>query len=79
MGMAKGIRKRDIEAFERCAKRMDQIMRRIRKYNPEANLFVAGFEMNLMTGDHLNVRDWEEREAMRVSSVNVTGCDAGDW
>lgn len=77
--MSKGIRKRDIEAFEKCAKRMDQIMRRIREYNPDANLFVAGFQMNLMTGEHLDVSDWEERQAMNICSVSVTGCDAGDW
>lgn len=77
--MAKGIRKRDIESFEKCARRMDQIMRRIREYNPEANLFVAGFEMNLLTGDHLDVHDNRDRGELRVSSVIVTGCDAGDW
>lgn len=77
--MANKIRKRDIEAFKKCAERMDQIMRRIREYCPEANLYVAGFEMNLMAGDHLDTRDGAEREALIVCSVNVTGCDAGDW
>lgn len=77
--MANRIRKKDIEAFKKCAERMDQIMRRIQEYNPDANLFVAGFEMNLLTGDHLDAKDWEEREALIVSSVIVTGCDAGDW
>ena len=54
-------------------------MRRIREYCPEANLYVAGFQMNLMTGDHLDIRGWEERAALQVCSVVVTGCDAGDW
>ena len=77
--MANKIHKRDVEAFKKCAERMDQIMRRIREYCPEANLYVAGFQMNLMSGDHLDTRDREEREALIISSVNVTGCDAGDW
>ena len=77
--MANKIHKRDVEAFKKCAERMDQIMRRIREYNPEANLYVAGFEMNLMAGDHLDTRDQEDRNALIICSVNVTGCDAGDW
>jgi hypothetical protein len=77
--MANKIHKRDVEAFKKCAEHMDQIMRRIQEYNPEANLYVAGFEMNLMAGDHLDTRDREERKALIVSSVIVTGCDAGDW
>lgn len=77
--MTNKIHKRDVEAFKKCAERMNQIMRRIQGYNPEANLFVAGFEMNLMSGDHLDTRDREERKALIVSSVIVTGCDAGDW
>lgn len=77
--MANKIHKRDVEAFKKCAERMDQIMRRIREYCPEANLYVAGFQMNLMTGDHLDIRGWEERAALQVCSVVVTGCDAGDW
>lgn len=79
MAMANRIRKKDVEAFKKCAERMDQIMRRIREYNPKANLFVAGFEMNLMTGSHLDEDDRLKRGEMCVSSVIVTGCDAGDW
>lgn len=72
------IKARDIKDFEKAAQRLNAILQRIRKYNPEANVFSAGDTLNLLSGYDDESRPSEERDAIVVSCVTITGLDSGD-
>ncbi len=73
------IKARDIQDFEKAAQRLNTILQRIRKYNPEANIFSAGDTLNLLSEYDNESRPCEERDAIVASCVTITGLDSGDW
>ena len=73
------IKARDIKDFEKAAQRLNTILQRIRKYNPEANVFSDGDTLNLLSGYDDESRPSEERDAIVVSCVTITSLDSGDW
>ncbi len=73
------IKARDIQDFEKAAQRLNTILQRIRKYNPDANIFSAGDTLNLLSEYDNESRSCEERDAIVASCVTITGLDSGDW
>lgn len=79
--MRKGIKERDIRDFEKYAKKLSDVVERIREYKPEANAFlVCGVQtyLCLMSDDHCDY-DRNEHENFIVAEVDVVGFDGGDW
>lgn len=76
--MQKGIKEKDIRDFEKCALKLLDIIERIRTYQPEANIYVAGNEMHLMSESDCGLSK-EEAQELVVASVLITAMDCGDW
>lgn len=77
--MTKGIKARDIRDFERHAKKLDEIIKRIRSYAPEAHIYVACDTMHLMSKSTLDCESKEKEQSYVVSDVCIEGMDCGDW
>lgn len=73
------IKASDIRDFEKVAQRLSEVLLRIRKYNPEANIFSAGDTLNLLSEYDDESRTSEERHAIIASYVRIPGLDSGDW
>lgn len=76
------IRKRDIEAFERLAERMDALLKRIQQYCPEANMYLEDSgNWNLMTSPSHD-DNWGRatpRQDRVVTRVIVRSSGGGAW
>jgi len=77
--MKQGIKEKDIRDFEKYAKKLDEVMIRIREYKPEANIYAAGESLYLMSGFHHDPYGEKSNEDAIVSSVMINGMDSGDW
>ena len=77
--MATEIRAKDIQDFEKCAKELDAIVKRIRVYAPEAHIYVACDTMHLMSQSTVNCASKEEEQSLVVSELRISGMDCGDW
>lgn len=79
--MTKGIREKDILDFEKYARKLDEVINRIREYKPEAHVYVTPGEINLMCGESREYHVRNERAILDpvVTSVLVTGFECGDW
>ena len=76
------IRKTDRKRFVEICKELDSLMKRIRKYNPEANLYAAGGgELYLMNGPSHNDNEFgcPALQENIVESESVESLDGGDW
>lgn len=79
--MEKGIKAKDIRDFEKYAKKLSDVVGRIREYKPEANAFLAcGVQtyLCLMSDDHCDY-DRDEKIDLIVTEVDMVGFDGGDW
>lgn len=74
------IHKKDIQDFEKHAKKLGEVIARIREYCPEAYIFAAPNELNLMSGvNFLRSNRVDEDERLTALSVPVPNLDCGDW
>lgn len=79
--MVKGIKAKDIRDFEKYARKLNEVVGRIREYKPEANAFlVCGVQtyLCLMSDDHSDY-DRDKSQDFVVTEVDMTGFDGGDW
>ena len=79
--MLKGIKAKDIRDFEKHAKKLNDVLGRIREYKPKANAFLAcgvHVYLCLMSDDHCDY-DRDDVSDLVVTEVDMIGFDAGDW
>lgn len=76
--MRQGIKEKDIRDFERYAKKLSDVMARIREYAPEANAYLAMRDLNLMSRYAQNYPS-EVQQDFVVTSVTMEAFDGGDW
>lgn len=76
--MRQGIKEKDIRDFEKYAKKLSNVMMRIREYAPEANAYLAMSALNLMSQDFHN-NDFTTNQDCIVTSITMTAFDGGDW
>lgn len=76
--MRQGIREKDIRDFEKYAKKLSDVMARIREYEPEANAYLAMDGLHLMSCDFRQYPRDEQQDFI-VTSVLMEAFDGGDW
>ena len=78
--MKHGIKAKDIRDFEKYASKLNEVIERIKKYQPDANIFATPNQLNLMYAQNkcYHWRIENEVEDPVVSSVTVN-MDCGDW
>lgn len=79
--MKKGIKEKDIRDFEKYARKLNEVIGRIREYKPEANAFLGcglSTYLYLMSDDHCDY-DGDEPYDLVVAEVPLVGFDGGDW
>lgn len=76
--MRQGIKAKDIRDFEKYAKKLSDVMKRIREYNPQVNAYLAMDELFLMSCD-FREHPVEEQQNFSVASVYMDAFDGGDW
>lgn len=75
--MRQGIKEKDIRDFEKYAKKLSDVVERIRKYNPEVSGFMNNDSICLMSGEWRdNIYNPQEK---CVTSVNMPSFDGGAW
>ena len=76
--MRQGVKEKDIRDFVKYAKKLSDVMTRIREYAPEANAFLAMNDLNLMSRYFQGYpRDMQQNFV--VVSVPMDAFDGGDW
>lgn len=75
--MKQGIKEKDIRDFEKYAKKLSDVVERIREYQPEVRGFMNNGELCLMSGDWLDSND--DGNDMCVTSVEMSYFDGGAW
>ena len=78
MDYIQGIKVQDIKAFEEFANKLDELMKQIRSYAPEAYIYATPYSLNLMSELDIIKNDRTNIDK-RVSWVIVDSLDAGDW
>ncbi len=76
--MKNGIKAKDIREFEKLTGKLAALISRIRETVPEANLYVAGNEIYLCSGDTAEL-DYEEQAKLVVATSPLMSIDGGDW
>lgn len=76
--MKQGIKEKDIRDFEKYAKKLSNIVERIREYKPEANAYLSCEILNLMSCDFRDFKRSEQQDYV-VTSVQMGQFDGGDW
>ena len=77
--MKQGIKEKDIKDFEKYAHKLNDVVKRIRAYKPDANVYLAvGSSLNLISCSCQDKDLFEQQENI-VASVSVTGFDGGAW
>lgn len=75
--MRRGIKEKDIRDFEKYARKLSDVVERIREYNPEAAGFMNCNDMCLMSGE------WRtegcDPNNKCVTSVTMPSFDGGAW
>lgn len=77
--MAKGIKKKDIRDFEKYAKKLSDVIVRIREYCPEAQYYLACEELHLMNGPSHEHSELGIKKGESVASVLLKHTSCGDW
>lgn len=82
--MRKGIKEKDIRDFEKAARKLDEVISRIREYKDNAHIYVTPGEINLMacelSGTHGRIEGAETDPAKAtVTSVTCNAIECGDW
>lgn len=79
--MTKGIKAKDIRDFEKYARKLNEVIGRIREYKDTAHLYVTPGEFNLMSGEnsgyHGRIADAETDPVVTCVSMDFIEC--GDW
>lgn len=78
--MRQGIKEKDIRDFKKYAQKLNDVLKRIREYKPEANAFLAcglASYLCLMSDDHCDY-DGDAFDLV-VATVDMVGFDGGDW
>lgn len=79
--MKQGIKEKDIRDFEIYAQKLNDVLRRIREYKPEANAYLScgGVScLNLMSDMHFGYPRSEQQNLI-VTNVIMECFDGGDW
>ena len=76
--MRQGIKEKDIRDFEKYANKLADVLERIRKYKPEANAYLAGNDLNLMSNASHDYYGHGHPEHS-VTCIYMNGFDGGDW
>lgn len=76
--MTQGIKEKDIRDFEKYAKKLANVMKRIMKYNPEANGYLSCDSLNLMSCNFHEIERCDQQNFI-VASIDMVGFDGGDW
>ena len=77
--MRQGIREKDIKDFEKYAKKLSDVVNRIREYKPTANAYLAEDVLNLMSDESHNFHTGKKQPEYSVTSVYMGNFDGGDW
>lgn len=80
--MRQGIKEKDIRDFEKYAKKLSEVIERIRKYKPEVNAFLScgcTSDLNLMSCDFRMYNKGKDQQNLIVTSVEMIGFDGGDF
>lgn len=72
------IKKKDVEEFKQLAQGLDGLIRKIRKYNLEANLYVGSDSLYLMDGPSHDYNDNAHQENV-VAEQHIISLGGGDW
>ena len=76
--MKQGIKEKDIRDFEKYANKLNDVICRIREYNPNANVYLAMENLCLMSGFAHDDYGRKHQENI-VTCVAITSADGGDW
>lgn len=74
--MEQGIREKDVEDFVKCAEKLNKIMERIKKYNPEAHLYAEEESLCLLPCPTHDERGMGNVDKV-IASVAICGMDSG--
>lgn len=72
------IKKKDIARFQELAKGLDELIKGIQEYCPEANLYLSMNDLCLMKGPAHDFQGNPQLENT-VSDYLFTAMDGGDW
>jgi hypothetical protein len=79
--MTKGIKEKDIRDFEKHARKLGEVIKRIREYKDNAHIYVTPQQFNLMademSGHHGRIESKEEDTV--VTYVLCSFVECGDW
>ena len=73
------IKAKDIKDFERYTQELDYLIRRIRKYAPNAYIYATPSQLNLMSEYKEETKSGRVDTTPVVTSTYVTSLDCGDW
>jgi hypothetical protein len=71
-----------IKEFQNICKRLNSLIRKIEKYNPEVNYYLSNDVLNLMDGpthDDSNIMYIVDLPENVACSVRIDKADGGDW
>ena len=77
--MKQGIKEKDIRDFEKYAKKLNDVVDRIREYKPTAMAYLAEDTLNLMTDAPHNLITGKKQPENVVTYVHMGAFDGGDW
>jgi hypothetical protein len=75
--MRNGIKEKDIRDFEKYARKLDDIMKRIQEYHPTANYYLNMDSLQLMSDDPFDDNERYNAKA-EVSSVWIRSSCGGE-
>lgn len=64
--------------MKKYAKKLSDVMERIREYKPEANAYLAMDDLYLLSDDQFKY-DTIEKQNIVIAMVSMDGFDGGDW
>lgn len=73
------IKKKDVEEFERLALGLDNLVKRIKKYNAEVNLYVDGSAGLYLMDGPTHDEYGEAVQENAVASERIQSIGGGDW
>lgn len=76
------IKEADINKFNKLVKDLDTLVRKIRKYEPSAHLYVTPNQVNLMTGYGSCVGQGKlekDGDEYVMAQATILYMDVGDW
>lgn len=77
--MAKGIKEKDIRDFEKYAKKLNDVIVRIREYCPEAQYYLACETLHLMNGSSHGHKELGIERGESVAEFTMKYTSGGDW